>query len=115
MTLVVVTCMDGRLDPLSGFGLSLGDAHVVRNAGAEVTDDVVRSVRLARESLGSVEAWLVGHSDCRAHDGDDRRTTATLRAGAAALRHALGDGFRVRPFFYDVRTGALDPLPEETT
>jgi carbonic anhydrase len=114
VTLVVVTCMDGRLDPLAGFGLALGDAHVVRNAGADVTDDVVRSVRLAHDSLGSEEAWLVAHSDCAANGRDDARALATLRRGVATLRRALPETFRVRPFFYDLSAGTLDPVPEET-
>ena len=114
MTLVVVTCMDARIDPLGGFGLSLGDAHVVRNAGVEVTDDVVRSLRLAHETLGSDEAWLVAHSDCVANGRDDSRALATLRRGVAALRGALPDGFRVRPFFYDTSAGTLSPIAEET-
>ena len=44
----LVTCMDSRIDALAVFGLELGDTHIVRNAGAVVTDDVERSLLLAR-------------------------------------------------------------------
>jgi carbonic anhydrase len=114
VTLVVVTCMDPRIDPLDGFGLALGDVAVLRNAGAEVTDDVVRSVRLAHEALGSEEAWLVAHSDCAANERDDSRALASLRRSVAALRSALGDRVKVRPFFYDLSARTLEPVPEET-
>jgi carbonic anhydrase len=106
--------MDGRIDPLGAFGLALGDAHVVRNAGADVTDDVVRSVRLAHTALGTEEAWLVAHSDCVANGRDDGRALATLRRGLEQLRAALPESFRVRPFFYDMTAGTLEPVPEET-
>ncbi|MDW8339346.1 MAG: carbonic anhydrase, partial [Thermoleophilia bacterium] len=49
--LVVVTCMDARIDPLAIVGLELGDAHVLRNAGAVVTDDVLRSLAISHAVL----------------------------------------------------------------
>jgi carbonic anhydrase len=60
----VVTCMDARIDPLRALGLREGDAHVLRNAGAVVTDDVLRSLAISRWLLGTTQAVLVGHTDC---------------------------------------------------
>jgi carbonic anhydrase len=111
--LVVLTCMDARVDPLGGFGLRLGDAQVLRNAGAEVTDDVLRAIRLSHGALGTRKAWLVGHTDCLAHGGDDERVTACLRRGAALLRPGFPDGFEVSAFVYDLSSGRLEPVPEE--
>lgn len=51
--LVVLTCMDVRIDPLQIFGLRLGQAHVLRNAGARVTEDVIRSVAISQQALGT--------------------------------------------------------------
>jgi carbonic anhydrase len=107
--LAVVTCMDSRLDPLRDLGLNRGDAMVLRNAGATVTDDVVRSLSLAHENLGVREAWLVAHSDCAAHGGADAAAVAELRRGAVRLRSAL-PGVSVRLLFCDFATGAAVPV-----
>jgi carbonic anhydrase len=60
----IVTCMDSRIDPLAGFGLEHGDAHILRNAGAVVTDDVLRSLVLSQRLLGTVTVWVMAHTDC---------------------------------------------------
>ena len=60
----VVACMDARLDPQALLGLSLGDAHVIRNAGGAVTDDVVRSLAISQRLLGTREIVLIHHTDC---------------------------------------------------
>ena len=65
--MAVVCCMDARLDPLRALGLKLGDAHVIRNAGAVVTDDVRQSLAASRELAGTTAVVLLAHSDCRAH------------------------------------------------
>jgi carbonic anhydrase len=111
-SLVVLTCMDARIDPLSAFGLRLGDAHVLRNAGAEVTDDVLRSLRLSHDAAGTREVWLVGHTDCVAHGCSDARVEASLRRsiGEIASMGGLAPGFRVRAFRYDLRSGRLTEL-----
>jgi len=62
--LAVVTCIDGRIDPLRALGLAAGDANVLRNAGARVTDDVLRSLVVSRHLLGMRETMVVGHTDC---------------------------------------------------
>jgi carbonic anhydrase len=60
----VVACMDSRLDVQAALGLSVGDAHVIRNAGGVVTDDVVRSLVISQRLLGTREIILVHHTDC---------------------------------------------------
>ena len=60
----VVACMDARLNPQAVLGLALGDAHVIRNAGGVVTDDVIRSLAISQRLLGTTEIILVHHSDC---------------------------------------------------
>jgi len=60
----VVACMDARLNPQALLGLGLGDAHVIRNAGGVVTDDVIRSLAISQRLLGTTEIILVHHTDC---------------------------------------------------
>jgi len=106
--------MDSRVDPLRDLGLERGDAVVLRNAGARVSDDVERSLRLARENLGVEEVWLLAHSDCVAHGSSDDAARADLRRGAARVRDALG-GAEPRLLFLDFRTGRVAPVtpPEQ--
>ena len=61
---LVVACMDARLNPYGVLGLYEGDAHVVRNAGGVVTDDVIRSITISQRLLGTNEIILVHHTDC---------------------------------------------------
>jgi carbonic anhydrase len=60
----VVTCMDARLDPGRLLGLSEGDAHVIRNAGGVVSDDVIRSLAISQRLLGTTEVMLIHHTGC---------------------------------------------------
>jgi carbonic anhydrase len=62
--ITIVTCMDCRIDPLAVLGLSPGDAHVLRNAGGVVTDDVVRSLAISQRRLGTTAVRLIHHTDC---------------------------------------------------
>ncbi|MDZ7676618.1 MAG: carbonic anhydrase [Acidimicrobiales bacterium] len=62
--LTVVTCMDSRLDVFAMLGLELGEAHIVRNAGGVVTDDVIRSLIISQRTLGTEEIVLVHHTRC---------------------------------------------------
>jgi carbonic anhydrase len=62
--LAVVACMDSRMDIFEMLGLSHGDAHIIRNAGGVVTDDVVRSLVLSQRLLGTREILLIHHTDC---------------------------------------------------
>ena len=62
--LAVVACMDSRMNIFEMLGLAHGDAHIIRNAGGIVTDDVVRSLVLSQRLLGTCEILLVHHTDC---------------------------------------------------
>ena len=62
--LAVVTCMDSRLDVFSALGLRGGEAHVLRNAGGVITDDVIRSLAVSQRRLGTREVMLIHHTDC---------------------------------------------------
>ncbi len=62
--LAIVTCMDSRMDIFEMLGLAHGDAHVIRNAGGVVTDDVVRSLVLSQRLLGTREILLIHHTNC---------------------------------------------------
>ena len=62
--LAIVACMDSRLDIFDLFGLTIGEAHVMRNAGGLVTDDMLRSLVLSQRALGTREIILVHHTDC---------------------------------------------------
>jgi carbonic anhydrase len=60
----IVACMDARVNPYPIFGLELGDAHVIRNAGGVVTDDEIRSLAISQRLLGTKEVILMHHTDC---------------------------------------------------
>jgi carbonic anhydrase len=62
--LAVVTCMDSRLDVFAALGLETGEAHVMRNAGGVITDDMIRSLAISQRRLGTREVMLVHHTDC---------------------------------------------------
>jgi carbonic anhydrase len=62
--LAIVTCMDSRLDVFAALGLEVGDAHILRNAGGVVTDDVIRSLAVSQRKLGTRAVMLIHHSDC---------------------------------------------------
>lgn len=130
--LAVVTCMDARIIPLSVFGLSIGDAHILRNAGGRVTEDVLRSLLVSTHVLGVREIAVVHHTECgmaKVTDEDLRGRIeeatgnrpgaiafhpiidpdADLRADVARLTRSelLPTGTEVRGFEYDVRSGRL--------
>ncbi|MER5626090.1 MULTISPECIES: beta-class carbonic anhydrase [unclassified Streptosporangium] len=132
--LAVVTCMDSRIDPLGLFGLKPGDAKILRNAGARVTDDVLRTLVLAVNLLAVERVLVMPHTDCgmtkvtddevhaiAARRGVDTRSLDfhTVPDQDAALRHDL-TRIRTSPFLpagmpvggaiYDVRTGRLMPV-----
>jgi carbonic anhydrase len=68
--LAIVTCMDSRIDAFAAMGLELGEAHVIRVAGARVTDDVLRSLTLSNHALGTRTVVVIGHTDCGLKDPD---------------------------------------------
>ena len=131
--LAVVTCMDCRIDPLAVLGLAPGDAHVLRNAGARVTDDVLRSLVKSVNQLGVTRVAVVHHTDCGAAKIklDDLRTTVQAATGndpADVEFHLIADqdealaadvdalrtypylpaGTEVAGFLYDVTTGVAE-------
>src|SRR6202030_2790224 len=62
--LAIVTCMDSRLDVFAALQLDHGEAHILRNAGGVITDDVIRSLAVSQRRLGTREVMLIHHSDC---------------------------------------------------
>jgi carbonic anhydrase len=62
--LAIVACMDSRMDIFEILGLAHGEAHVIRNAGGVITDDVIRSLCLSQRYLGTREVILLHHTDC---------------------------------------------------
>jgi carbonic anhydrase len=64
MRVALVLCMDARVDAHAAFGLTPGEAHLIRNAGGVVTDDVIRSLTISQHALGTVEVMIVHHTDC---------------------------------------------------
>jgi carbonic anhydrase len=110
--LVVITCMDARIDPLAACGLKPGDANILRNAGAIVSDDVLRSLHMSHTALGTTMCLLMGHTDCAAFDGD-AAAEASLVAGVRKIRSsgAVPPTFRVEAQLYHLHTGELTPVP----
>lgn len=132
--LAVVTCMDSRIQPLAMLGLAPGDAKILRNAGARVTDDVLRTLVLGVYLLGVERAMVIAHTDCRMAQGsEDDVHVAVRRAGGPDTRSlpflviddpasaVRTDVQRVRSwpylqhlevggFLYDVETGRLARL-----
>lgn len=68
LRVAIVTCMDCRLDVFTAFGLRRGQAHVIRNAGGVVTDDVIRSLMISQRMLGTREIAVVHHTRCGMQD-----------------------------------------------
>src|SRR5271168_3114982 len=73
--IAVVTCMDARIDVFAALGLHLGEAHVIRNAGGRVTEDVLRSLALSSHVLGVHTVVVMQHTQC----GLAGRTDGELR------------------------------------
>jgi carbonic anhydrase len=76
----VVACLDARLNPYGVLGLTEGDAHVIRNAGGVVTDDVIRSLTISQRLLGTNEIILIHHSDCGMLTFHDDEVKAQIEA-----------------------------------
>jgi carbonic anhydrase len=132
--LAVLTCMDSRIEPLAMLGLEPGDAKILRNAGARVTDDVLRTLVLASYLLGVDRTMVVAHTKCRmAAGGEDDVHAAVAEAGGPdtrSLAFLVSDDqeatlradvqrirswpylahLRVGGFLYDVDTGRVAQL-----
>jgi len=94
--LAVITCMDSRIEPLAMLGLRPGDAKILRNAGARVTDEVLATLVLASRLLGVTRAMVVAHTDCRMSVGSEDDLHAAIRdadgTDTRSLSFAVGAG-----------------------
>jgi carbonic anhydrase len=133
--LAIVTCMDSRISPLAVVGMQAGDAKILRNAGARVTDDVLRTLVLASYLLGVNRVLVMPHTDCRMAISDEASIHTTIREQfgvdtsslefrtVADQRAALAeDVARIRSYpllqkgvsvagaIYNVSTGQLEPV-----
>lgn len=125
----VLTCMDARIKVENMVGIQAGDAHVLRNAGAHVTDDVLRSLLLSQYLLGTGAVMVVGHTKCGLEGLDEERVRRTVadatgsepafdigsftnvvtdvRGSLKILRRSPFATGEIRGFVYDVDTGRL--------
>lgn len=130
----IVACMDARLNVYGMLGLSEGDAHVIRNAGGVVTDDVVRSLAISQRLLGTREIVLIHHTDCGMLTFHDDELKAAIEQDTGirppfaleafhdpyedvrqSLRRVEASPFiphrdAVRGFVFDVTSGRLEPV-----
>ena len=133
--LAIVTCMDSRINPLSVIGMRSGDAKILRNAGARVTDDVLRTLVLATYLLGVKRILIMPHTNCRMAQVDEAEIhreidskygidTSELEFKTVADQQAalisdvqmvrnyrlLNTGVSVGGAIYDVATGKITPV-----
>jgi carbonic anhydrase len=130
----VVACMDARLNTTGLLGLQEGDAHVIRNAGGVVSDDVVRSLAISQRLLGTREIILIHHTDCGMVTFKDDEVKAQIEADTGIRPPFALEAFpdaeadvrqsiarikaspfvphkdQVRGFVYDVKTGRLNEV-----
>lgn len=78
LRLSVVACMDSRLALFGALGLRIGDAHLIRNAGGIVTEDVLRSLAISQHRIGTREVAVIQHTDCGMFGFDDEQFRAEL-------------------------------------
>ncbi len=100
--LAIVTCMDCRLDVLGALGLGLGEAHVIRNAGGAITDDVISSLQISQRKLGTNEVLVIHHTGCAAEGIDLHESVRQVRE-SPALPHRD----HVRGLIYDTDTDTV--------
>ena len=115
--LAVVTCMDSRLDVFAALGLDDGQAHVLRNAGGVITDDVIRSLAVSQRRLGTREVMLIHHTDCGMQTLSDDGFRAELQqatgvAPAWAIESFTDVDADVRQSILRVRRSAFLPHRE---
>lgn len=133
--LAIVTCMDSRISPLAVVGMQAGDAKILRNAGARVTEDVLRTLVLAIYLLGVDRILVMPHTDCQMAQAQEPEIHATIaeqfgvdtrslefRTVVDQQAALITDVTRIRSFpliprtvavagaIYDVHTGSLDPV-----
>lgn len=130
--LAIVTCMDSRIEPLDMLGLKPGDAKIIRNAGARVTEDVLRTLTLATHLLGVDRIMVVAHTNCKMSSAtrdevidvieqtsgidvrslnfrlvDDQRETLAVDVQKIRSWPFLPPGVTTGGFIYDVHTGRI--------
>ena len=76
----IVTCMDSRLHVAPALGLALGDAHILRDAGGRVTDDMIRSLVISQQQMGTREIVVLHHTDCGAQTFQNEEFQQHLKA-----------------------------------
>lgn len=133
--LAIVTCMDSRISPLAVVGMRPGDAKILRNAGARVTDDVLRTLMLATYLLGVNRILVMPHTDCRMAKVTEAEIHSTIanqfgvdtrsmefRTDSDQVGALRKDVTRIRSFplipndvavggaIYSVTTGKLEPI-----
>lgn len=132
----IVTCMDARVDPVAMLGIAPGDAHVLRNAGGVITQDVIRSLAMSQNLLGTRDVMVIQHTDCGMSQLDEEAILdrifaetgsrpdfdthafldleASLRNAAERIRSSpyLTHTASVRTFVYDVHTGRLEEVED---
>jgi carbonic anhydrase len=132
--LAVVTCMDARINVYAILGMAEGEAHVLRNAGGAVTDDMIRSLSISQRLLGTTEIMLIHHTDCgMAKTTEDAfkgaieaetgirppwaveaftDTSADVRQSIARTKASpfIPHKNAIRGFVFDVVTGKLDEV-----
>ncbi|HWD66019.1 MAG TPA: carbonic anhydrase [Solirubrobacteraceae bacterium] len=91
--LAIVTCMDCRIDLHAALGLELGQAHVLRNAGGTVTDDVIRSLAISQRKLGTREVLVIHHTGCGMQGINEDGFRAELQADAGVAPPWSLEGF----------------------
>lgn len=131
----IVTCMDSRLHVAQALGLALGDAHILRNAAGRVTEDMIRSLVISQQQMGTREIVVLHHTDCGAqtftNEGFARQlrdslgvevgdrdflpftdVEASVREDMAILRQSplIPDDVMINGAVYDVDTGRMTPV-----
>ena len=91
--LAVIACMDARLDVEETLGLHTGDAHIIRNAGGLVTDDVIRSLIVSMELLGTEEIVLIEHTHCGLHGVDEEELRSRVASHTGLPAQEVGVAF----------------------
>ncbi len=133
--LAVVTCMDSRVDVFAALGLRHGDAHVLRNAGGVITDDMIRSLAISQRRLGTRRVMLIHHTDCGMQSLTDDGFRSELQAATGVAPAFAIESFKdldadvrqsvlrvrrspfllhrdvVRGFVYDVDTHLVREIP----
>ncbi|MEP7021781.1 MAG: carbonic anhydrase [Pseudonocardiales bacterium] len=134
LRMTVIACMDSRLDLFGALGLDIGDAHLIRNAGGVITDDVLRSLALSQRSMGTHEVVIIHHTECGMLDLDDDAfrneladetghappwrvpgftdLPADVRKSIAAVRECPWIPHRadIRGFVFDVATAEIEEI-----